>query len=74
LRFTDKITVEQRAKIFESGIYFSGGGSYFHAICKRMASPLKLPYHIGTAPELDVINGIREIIKDTQKFKAYIFK
>ena len=74
LGLTDILTAEQRAKIFGGGIYFSGGGSYFHAICKRMASPLKLPYHIGTAPELDVINGIREVIKDTQKFKAYIFK
>ena len=73
LECLESLDTTSYSKVLSNGIFFSGGGSYLDQICKRIAQPIRAPYSVSKNPDLDVINGIREVIKCPEKFNSLLF-
>jgi len=55
---------ELAADILERGIYLSGGGARLEGLSDRLSGLLKLPVHMGEAPEDDVAAGAGAVASD----------
>ncbi|NLF28554.1 MAG: rod shape-determining protein, partial [Clostridiales bacterium] len=55
---------ELAADILERGIYLSGGGARLEGLSDRLSGMLKLPVHMGEAPEDDVAAGAGAVASD----------
>jgi rod shape-determining protein MreB and related proteins len=51
-------TPELVAKIYESGIYLTGGGSVVPGLAKVLQTELKLPIHQATTSQEDLVRGL----------------
>ena len=74
LECLESIDVIIRAKVLRNGLFFSGGGAYYKQICKRLANSLETGYSMSSSPELDVINGLKLIIRDPKKYSAQLMQ
>ncbi len=74
LECLESIDVIIRAKVLRNGLFFSGGGAYYKQICKRFANSLETGYSMSSSPELDVINGLKLIIRDPKKYSAQLMQ
>lgn len=59
-------------RIKEQGIYFTGGGSLFLGLCEELANRIDFPAQFSQNPQSDVIEGLKLVSGDPDRFRDYL--
>jgi rod shape-determining protein MreB len=65
---------ELAADIYNTGIYFAGGGSMVRGLDKRISQKTDLPVYIAEDPLRAVVRGTGMALKNIPKFKSILLK